>query len=288
MPRAASGPQEREDLVHGWESVLLVLGEDELSVADDVELPGPARANRRVEAVCVQLGCETRGPFVVAASDGAVQDLDGHIVSVPPARDGGASGGRPRLAGEMDHPIKLVVTDDLRRSRLTVFFRLLLAIPHFIWIYLWAIAAAVVLLIAWFAALFTKRVPAGLHNFLASYLRYQVHLFGYITLAADPYPAFGGNSDYPIDVVVAPPEEQGRLGVFFRLLLALPALFLSSAMNYLVEILVFFAWFVCLFTGRMPEGMRNLVAFTIRYHAQTQAYYSLLTSRYPSLNVGLE
>jgi uncharacterized protein DUF4389 len=188
----------------------------------------------------------------------------------------------------MDHPIKLVVTDGLRRSRLTVFFRLLLAIPHFIWIYLWGIAAFIALVIAWFAALFTKRVPGGLHDFLAGYLRYQVHLFGYVTLAANPYPAFNGSSEYPIDVAIAGPEEQGRLGVFFRLLLALPALFLSGAMNYLVEIVVFFAWFVCLVTGRMPEGMRNLVAFTIRYHAQTQAYYSLLTSRYPSLNVGLE
>jgi len=188
----------------------------------------------------------------------------------------------------MDHPIKLVVTDDLRRSRVTVFFRLLLAIPHFIWMYLWGIAAAIVIIIAWFAALFTKRVPGGLHNFLAGYLRYQVHLLAYVTLAANPYPAFNGRSDYPIDIVVAPPEEQGRLGVFFRTLLALPALFLSGAMNGLVEIVVFFAWFVCLALGKMPEGMRNLLAFTIRYHAQTQAYYSLLTSRYPSLNVGLE
>jgi hypothetical protein len=45
------------------------------------------------------------------------------------------------------HPIRLIVTDDLRRSRLTVFFRLLLAIPHFVWLLLWGIANAVVLLI---------------------------------------------------------------------------------------------------------------------------------------------
>lgn len=128
----------------------------------------------------------------------------------------------------MDHPIRLVVTDDLRRSRLTVFVRLLLAIPHFIWIYLWGIAALIVLVIAWFAALFTKRVPAGLHNFLAGFLRYQVHVFAYVTLAANPYPAFSGSSDYPIDLVVVPPEEQGRLGVFFRSLLALPALLLAA------------------------------------------------------------
>jgi hypothetical protein len=31
-----------------------------------------------------------------------------------------------------EHPIRLVVSDDLRRSRLTVFFRALLALPHMV------------------------------------------------------------------------------------------------------------------------------------------------------------
>lgn len=188
----------------------------------------------------------------------------------------------------MEHPIRLVVNDDLRRSRLTVFFRPLLALPHLVWLCLWGIAAAVALLIAWFAALFTKRVPDGLHGFLARYLVYQTHVYAYMTLTANPYPAFDGTSAYPVDLVVAPPVEQSRLTVFFRVLLSLPALILTSVMNYLVNIVVFFAWWVCLFTGRMPEGMRNLLAFTIRYHVQTSAYYSLLTPVYPSLNVGLE
>ena len=185
------------------------------------------------------------------------------------------------------HPIRLVVTDDLQRTRITVFFRLLLAIPHYVWLTLWGIANAIVILISWFAALFTKRVPFGLHDFMARYLRYQTHVLGYITLAANPYPPFDGSQGYPIDLTVAPPAEQGRLGVFFRLLLAIPALVLSSVMNYLVYALVFFAWVISLVLGRMPEGMRNLIAFTIRYHVQTAAYYSLLTPRYPSLNVGL-
>ena len=188
----------------------------------------------------------------------------------------------------MDHPIRLVVTDDLRRNRLTVFFRLLLAIPLFVWLALWGIVAAVVVLVAWFAALFTGRVPQGLHGFLANFLRYQVHVFAYATLAADPFPGFSGAADYPVTVTIDPPVAQGRLTVFFRLLLAIPAAFISSALNSLTEVLVFFAWFVCLALGRMPEGMRNLLAFSVRYHAQTQAYESLLTGRYPSLNVGLE
>lgn len=188
----------------------------------------------------------------------------------------------------MAHPISLVVTDDLKRSRLTVFFRMLLAIPHFIWLYLWSIAALFTMIVAWFAALFTKRVPQGIHNFLAGYLRYQVHVFSYLSLVANPYPPFSGSANYPVTVQVAPPAEQGRLGVFFRYLLAFPALLLSGVLNYLTYLVSFFAWFVAIFMGRIPEGMRNLLAFSVRYHAQTQGYVMLLTSKYPSFNVPLE
>jgi hypothetical protein len=186
------------------------------------------------------------------------------------------------------HPITLVVTDDLKRSRLTVFFRFLLAIPHFIVLLVWGIAVYVVWIIAWFAALFTGRVPTGMHNFLAGYLRYQVHVFSYLTLVADPYPAFSGTADYPVTITIAPPEKQGRLGVFFRYLLAFPALVLSAVLNYLTEVVALFAWFVALFMGRIPEGMRNLLAFSVRYHAQTQGYLMLLTSKYPSFNIPLD
>jgi len=186
------------------------------------------------------------------------------------------------------HPIRLVVTDDLQRTRITVFFRLLLAIPHFIWLALWGIVNAFAILIAWFAALFTKRVPAGLHDFLARYVRYQTHVYAYVSLAADPFPPFGGHvGTYPVDVTIAPPVEQSRLTVFFRLLLAIPALLISNVLNSLIEWVGILGWFVCLFTGKMPEGMRNLLVFAIRFHTQTAAYYSLVTPRYPNFNIGL-
>ncbi|HZD87035.1 MAG TPA: DUF4389 domain-containing protein [Gaiellaceae bacterium] len=185
----------------------------------------------------------------------------------------------------MTHPISLVVTDDLKRSRLTVFFRLLLVIPHFIWLWLWSILATLVLLVAWFAALFTKRVPQGIHDFLASFLRYQVHVYSYMSLVADPYPSFSGIADYPVTASIAPPAEQGRLGVFFRFFLALPAALFSGVLNYFTEVLALFAWFVCLALGRIPEGMRNLLAFSVRFHAQTQGYLYLLTGRYPSFDM---
>jgi hypothetical protein len=186
------------------------------------------------------------------------------------------------------HPITLVVTDDLRRSRLTVFFRFLLAIPHFVWLYLYSVIAMIVWFLAWLVALFTGRVPGGMHNFLANYLRYQVHVFSYLSLVANPYPPFSGSGDYPVTVKIAPPEKQGRLGIFFRTFLAFPAMILSSVLNGVTYVVALFAWFVAIFMGRIPEGMRNLLAFSVRYHAQTQGYIMLLTRTYPSFNVGLD
>jgi uncharacterized protein DUF4389 len=181
------------------------------------------------------------------------------------------------------HPIGLVVTDDLHRSRLTVFFRLLLAIPQFIWLAIWGIAAYFVVILAWFAALFIGRLPDGFHSFLAAFLRFTTQLSAYVLLLANPWPPFLGNVDYPVDLRVAPPEQQSRLTVFFRLVLVIPAGILTYVFRLVNNFIAFLAWFYCLFTGRMHEGMRNLSAWLLRYELQTYAYAMLLTGRYPSL-----
>jgi Domain of unknown function (DUF4389) len=91
-----------------------------------------------------------------------------------------------------DRPVHLIVSDDLQRSRLTVFFRLLLAIPHLIWLTLWALVAYLAAIVNWFATLITGVSPLALHRFLAAYVRYQNHVYAYLFLIADPYPASPG------------------------------------------------------------------------------------------------
>ena len=103
------------------------------------------------------------------------------------------------------YPVRLVGGEDLERSRLTVFFRILLLIPHMIVLYLYGIIAMVFVVIAWFAALFTGRVPDGLHSFLAGYVRYYLRVVAYGAILADPFPPFGGGGSYPIDVEIDPP-----------------------------------------------------------------------------------
>ena len=187
------------------------------------------------------------------------------------------------------HPIRLVVTDDLHRNRLTVIFRLILAIPLFLWAVLWGVIAVLAYIVNWFATLFMGRSPDGLHNFLATFLRYTTHVRAYTLLVADPYPQFTGREGtYPIDLEIDPPQPQSRLTVFFRWFLAIPVLLLTNILSNLSQLLAIFSWFIALVLGRVPEGLRNFAALAIRIETQTYAYLLLLTGRYPNFNVGLQ
>jgi hypothetical protein len=180
------------------------------------------------------------------------------------------------------HPIRLVVTDDLRRNRLTVFFRLLLVIPHLIWLTLWTLVSLLLAFVGWIVAIFMGRLPDGIHNFLAGNVRYATHIYAYLWIATDPFPGFLGQPGYPVDVEIDPPARQNRLTIIFRWILAIPAIIVTSVLQYVLQIVGILAWFYALFTGRASEGMRNLQAYCLRYQAQTYGYVWLLTGRYPS------
>jgi hypothetical protein len=193
-----------------------------------------------------------------------------------------------------DRPVHLIVSEDLERSRLTVFFRLLLVIPHLIWLSLWGIAAFVAVIVNWFATLFNGRSPDGLHNFLVAYIRYAIHVGAYLLLAAEPFPDFLGKPGYPVDVEIAPPRPQNRWKVGFRIVLAIPALLVAGALTSgsartygvsygygLAGVAAVFGWFVALAQARLPRGLRDAIAYALSYSAQLDAYLFLLTDRYP-------
>ncbi len=183
------------------------------------------------------------------------------------------------------HPIDMRVGPDLHRSRLTVFFRLVLVIPHVFWIVGFAVLAYIVYILAWLVALVTGRVPAPLHNFVGRFVRYFTRLSAYLYLLTENYPTFLGSSGgHSVDVLIAPPARQGRLKTLFRLLLVLPASVFVYVFRLINQVVAIFGWFVVLVTGRMPEGMQNLSAWLLRYEVQTMAYIFVLTDRYPSLS----
>ena len=179
-------------------------------------------------------------------------------------------------------PIRVTVEDDLRRSRLTTFFRLPLVVPHIVWLLLWGIAAFFAAVANWFATLFRRQSPARLHRFLAAYLRYTVHVLAFAAMVGNPFPGFVGRTGtYPIELEIAGPERQRRLVTGFRLFLSLPADLIASGLSGLLVLTSIYSWFYALVRGRVPRGLRNLGAFAIRYNAQLYGYTYLLTEAYP-------
>jgi hypothetical protein len=182
------------------------------------------------------------------------------------------------------HPIRIGSSGDLQRNRLTVFFRLLLAIPHLVVLALWGIVAILLTVAAWVVGVVTGRVPDGLHGFLSSFLRYATRVTAYIALLADPFPPFGSGGSYAVDAHIDGPADQSRLSVGFRIFLAIPALLLAYVFRLGLQIVGFLGWFYSLATGRMAPGLQDLGIYCLRYETQTYAYLLLLTSRYPSLS----
>ena len=182
------------------------------------------------------------------------------------------------------YPVTFEADYEETRSRLTAFFRLLLAIPLFIWLYVYAIVAGIAVVIAWFAIVFTARYPAGLYDFIAGYTRFSTRTLAYSLLLVDPYPSFGGADDpsYPVRMQFSGPLPQySRLKTFFRFLLAIPIIIARYAISILLEIGAVAAWFVIVIMGKLPEGLFEMLVLGNSYTARSDAYLYLLTETYP-------
>jgi hypothetical protein len=183
----------------------------------------------------------------------------------------------------VSYPVTFEADYTESRSRLTAFFRLILAIPLAIWLYLYALVAAVAVVIAWFAIVFTARYPRGLYDFIAGFTRFTARFMAYTYLLTDPYPSFGGSDDpgYPVRMQFEPLERYSRLKTLFRIILAIPIAILRYVMTILLEIGAIGAWIVILITGKLPRGLYDLMVLANSYIARSDAYLYLLTETYP-------
>jgi hypothetical protein len=87
--------------------------------------------------------------------------------------------------------LEIPYPDVERLNRWLPVVKWLLAIPHYIVLFFLDIAGVVVVVIAWFAILFTGRYPRGMHDFVAGLFRWHNRVIGYaFIMATDEYPPF--------------------------------------------------------------------------------------------------
>ena len=113
----------------------------------------------------------------------------------------------------------------LPRRRLSVAFRVVLAVPHLILVggvgawWQWGnhtqgsgalmAAAGAMVFISWFGIVFAGTHPRGLWEFTAYALRWWVRVAAFLSLATDEYPPFG-EAPYPATCAVADPPSRMR------------------------------------------------------------------------------
>lgn len=172
-----------------------------------------------------------------------------------------------------------------RHSRLTTFFRYLLAIPHFIVVALYGFVAYFAVIIAWFAIIITGRYPAGLYGFVAGFVRYASRVSSYLYLLTDAYPPFGGESPYPAGLQIGPPKESySRLSAFIRILPLIVVGIITYILNLALGLVAFVAWVIIIVIGRLPGGLHDVIRFCVSYQSRGMAYAFLLTERFPSFD----
>ena len=134
------------------------------------------------------------------------------------------------------YPVSYQADFKAEPNRVTTFFRIILAIPWLIVAYVYLIIALFTHLFAWVAVVILGRYPEWLYNFNSGVVRYLVRAYAWAYLQTDAWPPFGISDDpsYPIRVNVAPrAERQSRLKAFFRIILIIPMLIVSYAVNYI-------------------------------------------------------
>src|SRR6266542_1304709 len=194
----------------------------------------------------------------------------------------GADATAPVTEQSTPAPVLVAFAGRAPQSRLTVAFRIILAIPQLIVLWLLGVAAGVVVIIGWFGALFTGRLPVFAADFLTGYLRWLTRVYAYMYLLTDVYPPFSlDDADYPVRVAVMP-GQLNRLAVLFRFFLMIPCWIVQAVVSYgALTIFIFVTWLIVLVTGQMPDAIHQGLAAVLRYQVRTLGFAMMLTSAYP-------
>ena len=174
-------------------------------------------------------------------------------------------------------------------NRWTTFFRIILVIPWLIVGAAYLILLTFTHLFAWVAVIVLGRYPEWLYNFNSGVLRYLTRFSAFAYMQTDAWPPFGIGEEpaYPIRLSVAPAaESQSRITALFRLVLAIPMLFVLYAVGAIHSGLAGVAWLTIVFRGYLPRAVNDAMTFVNGLYARVAGYILLLTDEYPP--VGLE
>ena len=186
-----------------------------------------------------------------------------------------------------DYPVRFDVEYPERLSRWKIFVKWLLAIPHFIIIYLlqFVVGDGVDRLLR---DPVHEEWPRGMFDFMVQIQRWTANVAAYaLLLLRDEYPPFSGDAgEYPVTLEIDYDENLSRWQIFLKWLFVIPHLIVLLFVLLAAYVVVIIAFFAILFTGRYPRGMFDFVVGAFRWVMRVNAYAQwLMTDRYPPFSL---
>jgi len=209
----------------------------------------------------------------------------------------------PFLGPPGRYPVDLVVPAPAPQSRWSVGFRLVLALPP----YLFASAlgsgvatafgtaltfslglGVTAMVLGWFATLARGRMPAGLRDVLLWTLGYGVQVAAYVLLVTGAYPDSDPRAApltprprHPVRLDATDERRRHRLLVLFRFPLAAPHTVWSALWGVAALLAGVVAWLCGIALGRVPGPLHRFLAAYVRYQAHVSAFLYLAGGPFP-------
>jgi len=103
-------------------------------------------------------------------------------------------------------------------------------------------------------------------------------------LLTDVYPPFTLDDvpEYPVRLAIPERQRLARAAVFFRFILAIPGMIISTvATEGASSLVLFVAWLIALVNGHLPRPLHQALTALLRYQIRFYCYYWMLTPAYP-------
>lgn len=190
------------------------------------------------------------------------------------------------------YPVSFEFNGPEQLSRLSTFFRLVLALPLLLFMaVLGGVSGGVTsgLIVAyWLSALVRKGRPVGwIGSAIVAIMRFNFRAYTYLLLLSDKYPAFEG--EWMAVLEADRPERISRRQIFFwKTLAVIPHVVCLLVLWFAVAFCEVVSWFAILFTGRFPQGLRNFVVGWLRWSVRVFAYWISLRDEFPPFSLSSE
>lgn len=190
-----------------------------------------------------------------------------------------------------------------KRNRLTVFFRVILAIPVIVLLEMFVNSSSAyngdsstlafvsiggfLFLPTLLLLLVRHRYPRWWFDFNVNLLAFTMRVMIYVYLLRDEYPSTEDRQALDLMVVYPDAKQDLSRGMpLVKWLLAIPHYIILGFLGIAVFFVTLIAWLAILFTGRYPRGLFDFTVGTLRWTTRVSAYAILLTTdRYPPFSL---